>query len=265
MNHTENLAKAIIEVVHTNAVMHFQTDQSAGCHDFNLEYSDGAVVAVEVTTSTEQSQEATVAAITDPRKGGAFIKTTLCQKDWYIHPLPNANINRIRALADKYLYDIEAEGLEHFFSGMDTGYYSSVDRIYEELGIERGRVARWKVSGQIGIATPGGGGFVMPENLQKAIEIEASKPDNCKKLRLAGTLERHLFVYVSSLNFLAWIALAEGDMPTEPPNLPDEITDVWAVTEAGRKDQYVVWKAANKTGWQNVGLISLNRESQNDV
>jgi hypothetical protein len=259
MDYAENLAKAIMEVVHPGATMHFQTDQSTGRHDFNLEYSDGGVAAVEVTTSTEQSQEATVAAITDPRKGGASIKTKLCQKDWYIHPLPNANINRIRALADEYLYVIETDDLEHFFSGMDAGYHSSVDRIYNELGIESGRVARWKVPGQIRIATPGGGGFVMPENLQKAIESEASKPDNCKKLGLADTSERHLFVYVSSLNFLAWAALIEGDMPSEPPELPNEITDVWAVTGAGRKDQYVVWKATREARWQNVGLISLNR------
>ena len=257
MDHAEKVAEAILQSVIPGGKMHYHADQSTGKHDFNLEYPDGMTSAVEVTISTDPNQEATVAEIMDKRKGGAAIKAILCQKDWYIHPVPNARIKRIRELADKYLYDIEADGLENFFGATDSNYYPSVDRISQDLGIDHGRVVRWKTPGYIRMATPGAGGFVMPENFQKAIETEAFKKDNRRKLIAAGTSERHLFVYVSSLNFLPWVTLIEGDMPTEPPQLPEEVTDVWAVTGAGKKGTYVVWKADKKTAWQSFGVVSI--------
>ena len=238
--------------------MRYHTDQSAGSHDFDLEYSDRAQAALEVTISTNQSREATVAAISDVRKGGAFIKANLCRKDWWVHPAPNANINRIRAQVDEYLAAIEADGLDRFIGPVDSDAYLSVERIYTDLLIEGGSVMKWKNPGRIGISYPGDGGFVVPENLQKAIEREALKGDNRRKLGSAGTAERHLFVYISSQNFLAWAALTDGDMPDNTPQLPDEITDVWAVTGAGQKDKYIVWRASKGAQWQNLGLVEIN-------
>jgi hypothetical protein len=259
MDYAEQLAKRIIESVIPGALMNYRTDQSSGSHDFDLEHPDGTCAAVEVTISTDQSREAIVAAITNARKGGAFIQANLCRKDWWVHPTPNANINRIRAHVDKCLAAIEADGLDRFISPIDSDSFLSVERIYTELMIESGSVMKWKNPGQIGISFPSGGGFVVPENLQKAIELEALKCDNRRKLGSVGTSERHLFVYVSSLNFLAWTALVDGDMPTEVPQLPDEITDVWAVTGAGQKDKYTVWRASKGAQWQHVGVLLINR------
>ena len=126
MDYAEKLAKIIIELVLPRAKMQYHINQSAGSHDFDLKYSDGTYAAVEVTISTNQIREATVAEITHPRKGGAFIKATLCRKDWFIHPLPTASINRIRALADVYLAAIEADGLDKFIGPIDSDSYLSV-------------------------------------------------------------------------------------------------------------------------------------------
>ena len=258
MDYAEQLAEKIIESVIPGSKMHFRLAQSNGEHDFDLEYPDGVQAAVEVTTSTIQSREAKFAQITDKRKGGNFVKGKLCHKDWLVHPLPKANIKLIRAKVDEYLAAIELDGLDSFFSPIDADSFVSVSKIYTDLSIERGGVMKWKNSGQIGISLPGDGGFVVAEKLQKAIELEALKSDNRRKLGTVHASERHLFVYVSPLNFLAWTVLIDGDMPTNAPQLPDEITDVWAATGAGQKDKYVVWRASKGSLWKNIGLVSVN-------
>lgn len=236
--------------------MNYHAEQSAGHYDFDLEYPDGSRAAVEVTTSTDEMHEATAAAITNRRKGGSFVRAKKCRKDWIVHPLPSANINRIRSLVDECLADIEADGLDRFTSMIDSDDYHSVARIFRELEIEGGSVVRWKNSVQINIALPGGGGFVKPDNFQKAIRLEAFKLDNRKKLGSSGFSERHLFVYVSPRNFLAWTVLFDGEPPAEFLPLPDEVSDVWAVTSAGQKDQYKVWKGNANAGWQSLGVVS---------
>jgi hypothetical protein len=67
------------------------------------------------------------------------------------------------------------------------------------------------------------------ERLQQAIEVEAKKNDNRRKLVASGCDERHLFVYVDRRNYLAWVALVDGNVPEKGPSLPNEITHVWAV------------------------------------
>lgn len=258
MNTSEHLAKVLIESVLQGTVMDYRIDQSAGGYDFDLLYPDGISAILEVTTSTDKVQESTVAAITNKRKGGSFIQAKKCRKDWIVHPVSSANINKIRAQADEYLADIEADGLEKFFSPIDAVDYPSVVRISRELGIEGGSVVKWKNSVQIGIALPGSGGFVSAQNLQNAIQVEAYKADNRRKLGSVVVPERHLFVYVSPRNFLAWAAMLDGEPPADPPPLPEEITDVWAVTSSGQKDQFKVWRGAREGSWQNLGLLSLS-------
>jgi hypothetical protein len=211
---------------------------------------------LEVTASADERNEATTAAILEPRKGSPFIKAGRCRKDWLVHPLPTANINKVRAHIDRYLADIEATGLERFFSPIDSDLYPSVERIYEDLAIEGGSVARWKEPGQIGMTLPGGGGLVTTEHLQMAIKVEAFKEDNRRKLGSAGTKERHLFVYVHPGNFLPWVALRDEDPPPEPPHLPPEVTHVWAVAEFGQPAHCVVWSARRNMQWEKLGIIT---------
>ena len=97
MDYAEKAAKVAVEALIPGAKMHYQVDQSTGQHDFDLEYADGRIAALEVTISTDQTQESTFAAITKPRKGGgASIRTRLCKKDWYAHPEPTARISNAR-------------------------------------------------------------------------------------------------------------------------------------------------------------------------
>jgi hypothetical protein len=70
---------------------------------------------------------------------------------------------------------------------------------------------KWKSpSNRVGIELSAAGGLVSGERLQQAIEVEAKKNDNRRKLVASGCDERHLFVYVDRRNYLA---LVDGNVP----------------------------------------------------
>ena len=123
MNHSEQIAKVFIESLIPGAVMHYREDQSTSTHDFDLEWKGELIAAVEVTTSTCKQRKEIEAAIRDQRKGGFFLRTKRCRKDWSVCPLPTANINKIRKELDQYLADIEADNLERFLSSRDSYEY----------------------------------------------------------------------------------------------------------------------------------------------
>jgi hypothetical protein len=206
MDFAESAAKSILEILVTGAKMHYRESQSAGEHDFDLVYPTGVLVPVEVTMSTDEIAEAMEAAIMRSRKGGPFVQRTQCQHDWWVHPLRNANINKIRTRVDSYLAAIEAEGRGDFNAFMDATESPAIRAILQDLMIEGGNVTKWK-SPRIGIATPGGGGLVDPIFVNNAVETEAFKRDNRRKLGSAEGSEKYLFVYVTPSRHVVWVAV----------------------------------------------------------
>jgi hypothetical protein len=77
----------------------------------------------------------------------------------------------------------------------------------------------------------------------EAVEAEAFKSDNRAKLASAGTSEAHLFVFVEPVNHRVWTPLVEYPPPSEAPDLPPEVTHVWAAGYSRSGDGYVVWCA----------------------
>jgi hypothetical protein len=242
MNHSETIAEKIIETLIPGSEMRFRTSQSNGEYDFNLIFKNGQSVPLEVTVSTDRSYKETAAAIRSDQKGGSFIQGNLCKKGWYVTPAPNANINKIRERIDSHLAEIEAEGLESFNSHLDGDQSMAVRRIFEELQIVYGIEHKWKKPAQIGIAQPVQETMVHPDNLLKAVELEANKPDILKKLSDKSFHERHLFVFIEHNNFPAWSAMNGESIPERFPSLPDEITHVWAVAKSREPDKYIVWR-----------------------
>jgi hypothetical protein len=255
VNHTEKIAQVIVEAVIEGSCMVYRTDQSQSIHDFDLHYPDGRVVAMEVTASVAQADEETHAAVLNRRKGGPTLKAELCKKTWRIIPEASASINRIRNSVDRYLASIESAGVEHFFSASDRYRHSSVDKIYTELKVQSGDVIRWQAPGYIQIGLPIGGGFVSSGLVNEAVTVEAFKHDNRLKLAAARTAERHLFVFVDVLNHRVWTPLVHLDPAAVVPELPEEITHIWAVGPAQSSDQYVVWHAAVGLAWHSLGRV----------
>lgn len=258
MNKSETVAKGIVENLVPGTRMHYCKSQSSGEHDFDIEYPGGARVPLEVTEFTDQGAEATRAAILESRRGGPFVRRVHCARDWYVHPMANANINKIRTHVDRYLAAIEAEGREQFFAFSDATESPAVSAILQELGIEAGNVSKWK-SPSIGIAVPGDGGLVDPALVNKAVETEAWKTDNRRKLSSADSPEKHLFVYVAWTKQVVYVAVRDGVPPTSGPKLPPEITDVWVATWAGDRDGvwHSVWRVRNGFPWTHMGQVNI--------
>ena len=260
MDHAEAVAKRLFESVFVGSHMNYRDSQSKGEYDFDLCYADGCISVMEVTSAVDEVVELTNAAILDKKKGGSAIKTKLCKKDWYITPARGANIKRIRADSDRYLASIESEGRETFFGPTNCDSLS-VERIYLDLHVISGAVIRWKEPGYIRIAPPGGGGPVGASIVINAVKREAWKDDNRRKLSTAGTQERHLAVYVYLTNYLPWCALVDFEPPLDLPQLPPEITDIWAFSESRSEHEYVVWRAALFSPWRRLGRVVLDNNA----
>ena len=258
MNHSEHIAKLLIEAMIVGARMQYRCEQSSMEHDFDLRYSDGSVAAVEVTESVTQKMMRQAAMISDEKKGGPFVEARKCRNGWWVHPLPGADTKKIRTRVDEYLAAIEAEGRYRFSAWTDANTSPAVARILRELWIQAGEVMGWKIPNYIGIAFPSQGGLVSAEHVQRAIEAAAN--DNRQKLAAAKVDdakvdERHLFVYMNPRNYLSWKALVQEHPPQQGPSLPSEITYVWAVTQKCSADEFVVWKAERGKNWQYLGIV----------
>jgi hypothetical protein len=255
VNYSEKVARTVIEAVIPGSRMVYRCDQSKGLHDFDLYYDDRRVGAVEVTASVDAPGRETEAAILDHRKGGRRIKAERCKWPWRISPGPLANIDRIRQDADRYLAEIESQGIRRFDPASVSHGRVSVERIYRDLNIYSGD-AELGESGSITMCLPTGFSFAGSSLVIGAVTLVALKSDNRRKLASAGTAERHLFVFIDRDNHGVWTSLVESAPPPETVSLPDEVTDAWAVGQARTENQYVVWRASNGSRWQNLGPVT---------
>ncbi len=233
--------------------MEFRSDQSHMEYDFDLHYPDDNVASVEVTSSRNRILTQTNAEIFNKKKGGTVIKAAKCKKSWRIFPSPGAQIKEIRKKADEYLARLEADGLEEFDIHRIHSSPEGVQSICVDLSLEFGvAFDSADESPEIRIAGAGGIGALDATTATDAGEKEASA--NKEKLGKARTGERHLVVYIDQMNGLPYVALTTFQPPSCLPNLPDEITHIWLVTEYERADQFVVWHGSKTESWRKMLL-----------
>ena len=94
------------------------------------------------------------------------------------------------------------------------------------------------------VRSPSRSGHVGPDDLSEAVEREAAKCDNRRKLNSACAHERHLVVSFDPMNLNGRshrhyeASLGERRYP-RPPSLPEEVDTVWAVLPS---DPPIVWR-----------------------
>lgn len=265
MNKTEVLAQHIVEAVLQGSRMVYRPDQSSAVPDFDLHHSDGLVAALEVTASEDRSAIETYAAIGSRRKGGPRVRARFSKKSWRIYPVAGANINLIRAEVDRHLAELESAGVEHFFSATHRRDNKAIEAIYVDLKVAGGDVVEGLEPGVITIAHPITGGVIGGSLVTEAVEREALKADNRCKLARAGAAETHLFVFVDLLHAEVWTPLVHFPPPSIGPVLPPEITHVWVAGPAGSQDGYVVWRADQGSGWQSMGVVTVQRNQESSL
>ncbi|MGC2659495.1 MAG: hypothetical protein WA324_16180 [Bryobacteraceae bacterium] len=248
MNYSETVSKRVLETVFPGATMDYRPNQSHCEYDFDLRYSNGATVAVEVTAAMDETLMKTVGAIYGKRAGGPVIRPSTCRKSWLIFPINGASIRRIRADADIYLAALEREGIDSF--SCLSSRSPSVENACCHLQITGGAVISSDGNPTIHIAGPGGVGAVGPSDATEAGEFEAWKQDNRTKLGATKMAERHLVVYIDESKGLPWIALTSSTPPAILPKMPEEITNLWLIGQGENKNQFVVWHGGMKEIWQ---------------
>jgi hypothetical protein len=67
--------------------------------------------------------------------------------------------------------------------------------------------------------------FATPVAVNQAVERHAA---NAERLARSGRAARHLFVLIEPVSAEAWGALVSGELPKDPPQLPEAITTAWA-------------------------------------
>ena len=253
MDHAEKVAKLILEASIPGAAMTFRCKQSNKEYDFNLRYPNGDVAAVEATSSRDQIQTQTNAEVYKKKKGGPVIDAVKCKKSWIIFLSTNPQVKQIRKDADKYLAELEAAGLESFSCYRDSSNpLECVRNIIDGLKLTSGKViSSTEAPAKIYMVGSGGAGAFNATDATKAGEKEAEA--NKEKLGKAGTNERHLVVYIDLMS-LPHIALTDCDPPLVLPNLPDEITHIWLVTEYEKADRFVVWYGSRNETWRKTIL-----------
>src|SRR5260370_3827660 len=219
MDHAETIAKRVLEII-LPGTMEYQPEQSHGECDFELRYHSGTIAAVEVTSSVDEIQVQTMAAISSSKKGGSVIQAINCQQSWVVFPAREANINEIRAKIDGHLSKVEQAGIAKFFCIRDKS--QCVQDLCSELKIMSGSILPTEAPPKIRIAFPAGGGAVGPSIATEAGENEAWKEDNRKKLGAPKTADRHLFAYIDIINRQPWRAPTDFCPPFTTPNLPDQ-------------------------------------------
>jgi hypothetical protein len=259
-DHAEAVASRLFEALFVGARMEKLQPDPPRTHDFDLLHSNGKS-AVEVTVSLNEAVKHTEMRI---RKGG-LAKTELCKKTWWIQTAPGADIRKIRREADPHLADIESDGVERFFCPTDW-HTPSVGRIFRALRVSSGSVISWKGPGIYIDLGPMGGRVDANAAVEAALR-EARKADNRTKLGATNANKRYLVVYVDpASNYLPWKALQDFAPPSEPLQLPVEVTDIWIFTETRTRSQheYVVWQASASSPWRRIGPLVLPDSTAND-
>jgi len=257
--HPESVAKRVLEMVFPGARMVFRKKQSNMEYDFDLHYANREVAAVEVTSSRNRGFIETRKRISNPKEGGDTFPAVKCRKSWHLLLFQGTearkiDVRRIKDEAPNLLAELDAPGRESFdWSEIGTDNCPDcVTKLCKELGVNRGAVVPSTESPKISFEVyPSGGGATgsIIATIAGEREIDANKA----KLGMATTNERHLVVYVDSSNWHARTVMLDFPPPAEKPNLPDEITHLWVITEI-EKDRFIVWRGGSTEPWHTVNL-----------
>jgi hypothetical protein len=257
MRYEEKVAKRVLEMAVPGARMVFRSEQSHGEYDFDLQYPNGEVAAVEVTSSRDHARTQISKEVFE-KNGGSRIQAVSCKKTWFISPALNANIKKVRRQADKYLANLETAGIERF-DWLDCSRSNcpiEISVICRDLNLISASSISTTGAAEIRMMGTLGGGAVGQVSATRAAEREIGP--NKDKLGKATTRERHLVVYVDQLNGQPWIAMTSWAPPNEAPNLPIEITHLWLIAQTGI-NQFVVWRATSTEPWHTVDLSAASQ------
>lgn len=240
MKPAELFASRVFLAIEPENPLRYIDDQSTSVQGFWIAAADGNVGALEVTSFHDVEMTRAHRAIQSERHGGAVAESRLVTKGWLVHPSASADIRAVRSRVDSYLARIESEGRDHFVSDVDLPNSPAVAAIYSDLRVESGRVVKWKTARQIRMALSGKGTLVSSANVLAMIRTVSHLSDNRSKLNASACLRRVLFIEVDENAADQWAPFASELPPSDAPELPSEITEVWVASSIGADS--IIWR-----------------------
>jgi len=207
-------------------------------HDFDLEFEDGAVEALEVCTFTDSTVREQWQILDE-----LDVVASQLTSNWTVCVVRGARVKRLPEKAEPYLATLERHGRAAFDSGEHYQLAASsapaalvaASWALVELGV---RDAVWapEIAGEPArvVIAAGAGGAATSAVISRVVQKVASKRDNRLKLQAAREARRrHIVVPIDPSAAPVW-SIAR-DVPTgDPPRLPASVTGAWVIGANGR-------------------------------
>jgi hypothetical protein len=209
-------------------------------HDLVIEYLDRPSASVEVTSSVD-SESLELWQLMNGRE--ARWQVDGLRGGWLVALTPSARHRRIRAELPDLLLELEAKAIRHLEPTDMAG--RTFDKIASDLGV----ASAWQSRET---AFPGSVYLTIEQPLDKRVGYVSrtgnalatwlgdflqspAQADVLAKLARSGAAERHAFVLVASFTTASFSVVdllirRDAPLPTVPPELPNEVTDVWVAS-----------------------------------
>jgi len=253
MRPEERIAASLIQQVRTGSRMVHAASEESGQCDFTLHIGD-YLFPVEVTSVTSDGRRRQYARIGGRAGEGEFVKRALAKRGWYVTLSVRSDPRDVRERIDAHVAAIENEDRRSFDVREDPDRSDAVRAIWTDLWVTDGTETAEVPDGYIALGYPPDSATLGSDQLNEAIQLQAEKPDNLRKLDVTAS-ERHLFVYVDWHGYPAHSVMKNGLLPSEFPRVSEIITHVWAAAPVGLEDDHVLWTADRKTGWSALGVF----------
>lgn len=231
--------------------VHRDVETHLGLHDFDLPFTGGHSEALEITTATDRDMRSLGAAL---EKHGMDLGPAAMKLAWQVTLHPTASVKALKKNVDQLalgLASLEQLGVSNFIVKRDRHQHDQV-RVFAEAFPDIKDGWGWPSSRapRVIAVPPGATSMIGPELVNLVIEqfLAADEQQDVRdKLRKSGCIERHVFVWIRGL-FGPVESLCEREVPDRPPELPEEITQVWVAAYC-RDEGIELWHARPPSGW----------------
>lgn len=222
-------SKRVLQRLLGGDVVDRDVDGAQSTRDFDLLVESIVVHAVEVTSVQLPAARATRAGIERLRDKDVGLTATW---DVYLHE--EAPTRPIERHAPRLLNLLYAKGVAEF-DDLSPPAEPMVAAAVEELAVLHVPKGRASTRPPFRIHAGGfGSGSLGPANLTRALEAEAAKDDNRRKLADAPAgATRHLFVWLHDSDWYISSLLRDPITTPPAPLLPDEVDVIWAAVREG--------------------------------
>ncbi|MFH9655301.1 hypothetical protein ACH4MT_30880 [Streptomyces anulatus] len=235
-------------------VRHHDDGSRPGMHDFDLVREGQRFAALEVTAAADAASLELWKLVNG---GPRWIREELAG-GWMVSLAPTARAKRIRSELPRLLASLEAMGVPKISE--DYGPTEDLTERADRLGIVSAYQSATDFPGSvyftISLPPERSGGWVPDTGDAFCHWVsdwlgEPSQSDNLGKLIRSGATERHFFLLLPGFTTAPFEALdplmrPDGPLPTLDPQLPREVTHLWAMSSLNTGD---IFHWSPSVGW----------------